>query len=115
MQSDRHARISERAYQIWLAEGRVHGKHVEHWHRAEREIAAEEAKPSSRARPRASAAASGAASPARGGRARATAATPSEATPATVSRSRAKAEEAAEKPKRATGRRKTAPTKPAAT
>src|SRR5713226_10389750 len=42
MQSDRQARISERAHQIWLAEGRVHGRHDEHWQRAEREIAEEE-------------------------------------------------------------------------
>jgi hypothetical protein len=42
MQSDRHERISERAYQIWVAEGRVHGRHDEHWRRAEREIAEEE-------------------------------------------------------------------------
>ncbi|HEV2336740.1 MAG TPA: DUF2934 domain-containing protein [Stellaceae bacterium] len=42
MQSDRHERISERAYQIWVAEGRIHGRHDEHWHRAEREIAEEE-------------------------------------------------------------------------
>ncbi len=42
MQSDRHARIGERAYQIWVAEGRIDGRHDEHWQRAEREIAAEE-------------------------------------------------------------------------
>ena len=42
MRSDREERIKERAYAIWLAEGRVHGHHQEHWHRAEREIAAEE-------------------------------------------------------------------------
>ena len=42
MQSDRHERISERAHQIWVAEGRVHGKDHEHWQRAEREIAEEE-------------------------------------------------------------------------
>jgi len=42
MQSDRHERISERAYQIWVAEGRPHGRHDEHWQRAEREIAEEE-------------------------------------------------------------------------
>jgi hypothetical protein len=42
MQSDRQERISERAYQIWVAEGYVHGRHEEHWHRAEREIAEEE-------------------------------------------------------------------------
>ena len=42
MQSDRQERISERAYHIWVAEGRIHGRHEEHWHRAEREIAEEE-------------------------------------------------------------------------
>ena len=42
MQSDRKERISERAYQIWDAEGRVDGRHDEHWQRAEREIAEEE-------------------------------------------------------------------------
>jgi Protein of unknown function (DUF2934) len=43
MQADRQARIRERAYQIWLAEGRIEGRQDEHWRRAEREIAAEEA------------------------------------------------------------------------
>ena len=42
MRSDREERIKERAYAIWLAEGRVHGRHQDHWHRAEREIAAED-------------------------------------------------------------------------
>ena len=42
MRSDREERIKERAYAIWLAEGRVHGNHQDHWRRAEREIAAEE-------------------------------------------------------------------------
>ena len=42
MRSDREERIKERAYAIWLAEGRVHGRHQDHWHRAEREVAAEE-------------------------------------------------------------------------
>ncbi len=42
MRSDRQQRITERAYQIWVAEGRVHGRHDEHWQRAEREIAEEE-------------------------------------------------------------------------
>jgi hypothetical protein len=42
MQSDRQQRITERAYQIWVAEGRVHGKDHEHWQRAERQIAEEE-------------------------------------------------------------------------
>ena len=52
MQSDRDARIRDRAYQIWLEEGRMHGKEQEHWQRAEREIAAEDARTSSGARPR---------------------------------------------------------------
>jgi Protein of unknown function (DUF2934) len=43
MQADRQDRIRERAYQIWLAEGRIEGRHDEHWQRAEREIAEEEA------------------------------------------------------------------------
>jgi hypothetical protein len=44
MQSDRQARVSERAYLLWLAEGRVHGRDLEHWRQAEREIAEEEAR-----------------------------------------------------------------------
>lgn len=44
MQSDRDARIRERAYRIWEEEGRVEGRHEEHWRRAEREIADEEAR-----------------------------------------------------------------------
>jgi hypothetical protein len=43
MTLERDARIRERAYHIWLAEGRIAGRHDEHWHRAEREIANEEA------------------------------------------------------------------------
>ena len=42
-QSDRDARIRDRAYQIWLREGRRHGQDEAHWHQAEREIDAEEA------------------------------------------------------------------------
>src|SRR5690242_12996016 len=34
MQSDRQARVSERAHQIWVEEGCPDGKHDEHWHRA---------------------------------------------------------------------------------
>ena len=41
MRSDRQKRIEQRAHDIWVAEGRPHGKHDEHWHRAVREIAAE--------------------------------------------------------------------------
>jgi hypothetical protein len=33
--------ISERAYHIWEAEGRPHGRDREHWERASREIEAE--------------------------------------------------------------------------
>jgi hypothetical protein len=42
MTADRNARIVERAYHIWLEEGRPHGRHDEHWHRAEREMIEEE-------------------------------------------------------------------------
>jgi hypothetical protein len=44
MQADRDARTRERAYQIWETEGRVEGRHDDHWHRAQREIAEEEAR-----------------------------------------------------------------------
>jgi hypothetical protein len=43
MQSDKQAKIRERAHKIWLDEGRVEGKDAEHWHQAEREIEAEDA------------------------------------------------------------------------
>ena len=43
MRSDREERIRQRAYAIWQSEGHAHGREEEHWHRAEREIAAEEA------------------------------------------------------------------------
>ena len=45
MRSDREERIRQRAYAIWQSEGHTHGREEEHWHRAEREIAAEEAEP----------------------------------------------------------------------
>jgi hypothetical protein len=32
------AKIKERAYQLWEGEGRPHGKHLEHWRRAEQEV-----------------------------------------------------------------------------
>ncbi|SRR4051812_4079781 len=44
MTTDRNARIEERAYHIWLEEGRPHGRHDEHWHRAERELIEEESR-----------------------------------------------------------------------
>jgi len=43
MHSDRDARIRQRAYEIWEAEGRPHGKEHEHWRRAEQEVAHREA------------------------------------------------------------------------
>jgi hypothetical protein len=50
MQSDREERIRQRAYEIWQSEGHGHGRHEDHWHRAEREIAAEEAATSGKTR-----------------------------------------------------------------
>jgi len=35
-------KIRLRAYQIWEEEGRPAGRHLTHWHRAERELAADE-------------------------------------------------------------------------
>ena len=40
--TDRNRRIEQRAHEIWEAEGRPHGKHDEHWHRAVRDIAEQE-------------------------------------------------------------------------
>jgi hypothetical protein len=31
-------RIRERAFQLWIEEGKPHGKDREHWERAEREV-----------------------------------------------------------------------------
>jgi Protein of unknown function (DUF2934) len=45
MRSDREERIRQRAYALWQSEGHRHGRHEDHWRRAEREIAAEEAGP----------------------------------------------------------------------
>ena len=42
MDPETRERIRLRAYAIWEKEGRPHGKHLEHWERAERLIAAEE-------------------------------------------------------------------------
>ena len=41
MRSGREERIRQRAYAIWQSEGHGHGRHEDHWHRAEREIAEE--------------------------------------------------------------------------
>jgi hypothetical protein len=48
--SDQEARIRERAYAIWLAEGQPEGRHEEHWHRAAQEIAQEDGAPATRRR-----------------------------------------------------------------
>jgi hypothetical protein len=39
---EKEQRIRERAYQIWLDEGRPHGRDKEHWQQAEAQINAEE-------------------------------------------------------------------------
>jgi Protein of unknown function (DUF2934) len=39
---EKQRRIEERAYELWEAEGQLHGKHEEHWHRAARDVEAEE-------------------------------------------------------------------------
>ena len=44
---DGEAAIRERAYAIWEAEGRPHGKDLDHWHRAEAEINAAAARQNS--------------------------------------------------------------------
>jgi hypothetical protein len=41
---ERTSRIRERAYEIWMDEGQVHGSDEEHWRQAEREIDAKDAK-----------------------------------------------------------------------
>jgi hypothetical protein len=51
MTSDSDTRIEERAYAIWEAEGRPHGRHDEHWHRAAQEIARESDEASSQPAP----------------------------------------------------------------
>ncbi len=45
MQADTDARIRQRAYEIWLREGRPHGRDKDHWAMAKREIAAESDQP----------------------------------------------------------------------
>ena len=39
--ADHIEKVRRRAYAIWMDEGQVHGRDHEHWHQAEREIAAE--------------------------------------------------------------------------
>jgi len=38
---EREEKIRERAFRIWEEEGRPHGRHAEHWRRAESEVAEE--------------------------------------------------------------------------
>ena len=42
MAKTREERIRERAYEIWRREGAEHGRHADHWLRAENEIDAED-------------------------------------------------------------------------
>jgi hypothetical protein len=42
MESDTERRVRERAYEIWLREGKPHGRHAQHWEAAQAEIAAED-------------------------------------------------------------------------
>jgi Protein of unknown function (DUF2934) len=42
MDLEKQKRIERRAYLFWEAEGQPHGRHEEHWHRAARQIEAEE-------------------------------------------------------------------------
>jgi hypothetical protein len=45
MSEERHAKIQQRAYEIWQREGGQHGDHERHWHQAEMEIDREAALP----------------------------------------------------------------------
>jgi hypothetical protein len=40
--TEKQRRIEQRAYLFWQTEGQPHGRHEEHWHRAARQIEAEE-------------------------------------------------------------------------
>jgi hypothetical protein len=44
-EEDRHAKIQQRAYEIWQREGSLDGDHERHWHQAEMEIDREAALP----------------------------------------------------------------------
>ncbi len=41
MSTDGTQRIRERAYEIWISEGRPEGRQLDHWHRAEWELQTE--------------------------------------------------------------------------
>ncbi|HAU29904.1 MAG TPA: hypothetical protein DCW68_07360 [Rhodospirillaceae bacterium] len=51
MHNKPEAHIHIRAYYIWEAEGRPHGRHDAHWHQAEKEIYAEHKNPLPKAAP----------------------------------------------------------------
>ena len=42
MDLEKQKRIEQCAYLFWQAEGQPHGRHEEHWHRAARQVEAEE-------------------------------------------------------------------------
>jgi hypothetical protein len=42
MDAEIERKVRERAHALWEKEGRPHGKHLEHWARAKRLVAAEE-------------------------------------------------------------------------
>ena len=42
MDLEKQRRIERQAYLFWEAEGQPHGRHEEHWHRAARQIEADE-------------------------------------------------------------------------
>ncbi|MER9895214.1 DUF2934 domain-containing protein [Mesorhizobium sp. M0119] len=42
MDNDRHEKIRQRAYEIWLREGRPDGAHERHWQQAKQELGYDE-------------------------------------------------------------------------
>jgi hypothetical protein len=54
MDPDKQRLVEQRAYALWQAEGKPHGKHEEHWQRAVCEIEAEDERdsPATRSGPR---------------------------------------------------------------
>jgi hypothetical protein len=58
-QPENEKRLETAAYYIWLEEGRPHGKHEEHWHKARVQLDTKPPKPmAARAKAKASSAAS---------------------------------------------------------
>jgi hypothetical protein len=52
MQTAMDEKVRELAYALWLADGQVEGRHVEHWCAAEREVVRGEEPPAPRKRAR---------------------------------------------------------------